>query len=255
MNVILLTDCRINIENIIKILLDNNFEIFGICFGQCVIAEDKQALCREYQLQILSKQELIKCSGIDVILSYGYTHYIPKKVFSSVKYCINFHPGLLPEYKGCYTLYYGMINGEKEWGMTAHFVNEKFDEGEIILIEKFTLDYEKTGKEIVEYIWDEVGINAVKNIVSMIKENKIPSFSQKNSKMTCGGGGYYSRERLNREKSISIGSFKTLDSKEIIKKIRAMWYPPYDGLRIKLEDEEELFLLDRKIWDTIKGKI
>lgn len=71
----------------------------------------------------------------------------------------------------------------------------------------------------------------------------------------CGGGEYYSRERLNREKFISIGSFKTLDSQEIIKKIRAMWYPPYDGLRIKLEDGEELFLLDRKIWDTIKGKI
>ena len=214
-------------------------------------------ICKNHQLLIVDKQELPAYKDIDVIFSYGYVHYIPREVFSSVRYCINFHPGLLPDYKGCYTLYYGMANNEKEWGMTAHFVNEKFDCGEIILIEKFILDYEKTGKEIVEYIWEEVGINAFKKIVFMIREGSIMSFSQKKTpKIACGGGGrYYSRERLNEEKLISIEDLKNLDSKEIVKKIRAMWYPHYDGLRLKLEDGEELFLMDRKIWDTIKNKI
>nr|WP_317381120.1 hypothetical protein [uncultured Helicobacter sp.] len=34
-----MTDCRIKIENIIGILQDNDFQIFGVCFGECLISE------------------------------------------------------------------------------------------------------------------------------------------------------------------------------------------------------------------------
>ncbi|MBX7491484.1 formyltransferase family protein [Helicobacter turcicus] len=190
MQVILLTDCRIKLEKVIAILLENGFKIAGVCFGDCKVLGTQKVLCEKYNLRILERRELFFCcSSVDVIFSYGYTYYIPKEVFSSVQYCINFHPGLLPNYKGCYTLYYGMMRNEKEWGVSAHFVNEKFDEGEIILIEKFALDYEKTGKEIAQYTWEEVGIRAFRKVVSLIKSNALTEISQKASIAHVRGGG------------------------------------------------------------------
>ncbi|MGH2645496.1 MAG: phosphoribosylglycinamide formyltransferase, partial [Chitinophagaceae bacterium] len=51
---------------------------------------------------------------------------------------INIHPALLPKHggKGMYGMYVHkavIASGEKESGITIHYVNEKYDEGEMIL--------------------------------------------------------------------------------------------------------------------------
>ncbi len=45
---------------------------------------------------------------------------------------INFHPGLLPKYKGLFPNFYSLVNNEKNIGLTLHKVNNKIDGGQII---------------------------------------------------------------------------------------------------------------------------
>lgn len=54
------------------------------------------------------------------ILSYGYDKFI------------NFHPGPLPQYRGVMPIFEVLKNQETETAICAHFMNSKFDEGNII---------------------------------------------------------------------------------------------------------------------------
>ncbi len=65
------------------------------------------------------------------------------------KKIINIHPSLLPKYGG--KGMYGdnvhnqvLMNKEKETGITIHYVNEKYDKGEIIFQKKINLNKNET---------------------------------------------------------------------------------------------------------------
>ena len=54
---------------------------------------------------------------------------------------INIHPSLLPKFKGLDT-YKRIIKRKKKTGCTVHFVNEKLDDGKIILQKAFYIKSE-----------------------------------------------------------------------------------------------------------------
>ncbi|MBK5213171.1 MAG: phosphoribosylglycinamide formyltransferase [Flavobacteriaceae bacterium] len=70
---------------------------------------------------------------------------------------INIHPALLPKYggKGMYGSFVHeavVKNNEAETGISIHFVNEKYDEGEIISQKKVKLSKKETPETIAEKI-------------------------------------------------------------------------------------------------------
>ena len=67
---------------------------------------------------------------------------------------INIHPALLPKYggKGMYGMKVHktvLDNQEKETGITIHYVNEHYDEGEFIFQQKVNIDDCDTPEDIV----------------------------------------------------------------------------------------------------------
>ncbi|PWD99233.1 phosphoribosylglycinamide formyltransferase [Marinilabilia rubra] len=74
----------------------------------------------------------------DLIVLAGFLWLVPKKIVEAFPdRIINIHPALLPQYggKGMYgdRVHQAVIdNNEKESGITIHFVNEKYDDGDII---------------------------------------------------------------------------------------------------------------------------
>ena len=78
-------------------------------------------------------EELIVKLNIDLLISHAFMRILPKKVFSAPKYgSINIHPSLLPKYRGPSPTYWALKNGEKETGLTTHFIDEGIDTGDII---------------------------------------------------------------------------------------------------------------------------
>ena len=86
----------------------------------------------------------------DLIILAGYLKKIPVELIDFFKKkIINIHPSLLPKYGG--QGMYGdnvhnqvLLNQEKETGITIHYVNEKYDRGEIIFQKKISLQNDET---------------------------------------------------------------------------------------------------------------
>ena len=56
------------------------------------------------------------------------------------KKIINIHPSLLPKFKGLNTFSRVLENNEKKSGCTVHYVNNKLDDGDIIVQKFFYLN-------------------------------------------------------------------------------------------------------------------
>lgn len=69
----------------------------------------------------------------DLIWVTDYRYILPSHLFSLAKFgAINLHPSLLPRYRGRASVNWAILNGETEVGLTAHFIDEGVDTGDII---------------------------------------------------------------------------------------------------------------------------
>ena len=89
-------------------------------------------------------------NSIDLIILAGYLKKIsPELVHAFPNKIINLHPALLPKYggKGMYGHHVHqavLAAEEKHSGITIHYVNEQYDEGNIIAQFSFDIDEEET---------------------------------------------------------------------------------------------------------------
>ncbi|WP_395625679.1 phosphoribosylglycinamide formyltransferase [Daejeonella sp.] len=89
---------------------------------------------------------LLKNLQIDLIVLAGFLWLIPENLIAAFpNRIINIHPALLPKFggKGMYgnKVHQSVLNaGEEESGITIHFVNEHFDEGETIHQSRFKIE-------------------------------------------------------------------------------------------------------------------
>lgn len=102
--------------------------------------------------------EYLRQLKIDLIVLAGFLWLMPEKLIQAFPdRIINIHPALLPQHggKGMYgdKVHLAVINsGDRETGITIHFVNEKFDDGEIIFQAKCLVDSGDDVKKIAEKI-------------------------------------------------------------------------------------------------------
>lgn len=99
-------------------------------------------------IRLLSEQ------SIDFIVLAGFLSYVPFSLISNYpKRIINIHPSLLPKYggKGMYgeRVHKAVVeHKDVESGITIHYLNEKFDDGEIIFQAKCPVLPSDTAKEV-----------------------------------------------------------------------------------------------------------
>lgn len=97
---------------------------------------------------------LLKSEQIDLIVLAGFLWLIPASLIKAFpRKIINIHPALLPKFggKGMYGMHVHRAvkaNSEKESGITIHYVNEAYDEGQIIFQKSVDLDAEDSAEMI-----------------------------------------------------------------------------------------------------------
>jgi len=78
----------------------------------------------------------------DLGIIYG-TNIIKESVFKIPRLgSVNLHQGLAPLYRGGPPIFWELYNGEREVGITVHFVEAKVDSGQIVLQETVPLVYD-----------------------------------------------------------------------------------------------------------------
>ncbi len=96
--------------------------------------------------------------NIDFIVLAGFLWKIPVTLINAYRNSIiNIHPALLPDYggKGMYgmNVHTAIINaGEKESGITIHYVDEHYDNGDIIFQDKVNIDPSDTPEMLASKI-------------------------------------------------------------------------------------------------------
>ena len=102
--------------------------------------------------------DILRDVGIDFIVLAGFLWLVPPGILSDwAGRIVNIHPALLPKFggKGMYgsKVHQAVIEaGEKETGITIHYVNEVYDDGEIIFQEKFDVLPDDTPDTIADKI-------------------------------------------------------------------------------------------------------
>jgi phosphoribosylglycinamide formyltransferase-1 len=90
--------------------------------------------------------DLLKNLQIDLIVLAGFMWLIPQNLLKAFpNKIINIHPALLPKFggKGMYgdRVHHAVMDAkEEETGITIHFIDENFDEGEIIHQSRFRIE-------------------------------------------------------------------------------------------------------------------
>ena len=90
-----------------------------------------------YQPEKVSTSEFIALMeqlNPDVIVVVAFGQKIPKALLELPAHgCINVHASLLPQYRGAAPIQYAIINGDQKTGVTTMYLNEGWDEGDMIL--------------------------------------------------------------------------------------------------------------------------
>jgi len=118
--------------------------------GQKLNESDVKKYAQKQNINILQPDNLkdegfineVKKLDPDLIIVVAFRK-IPKEIFSIPKYgTINLHASLLPNYRGAAPINWCLINNETKTGVTTFFINEKIDQGDILLQEELIISNE-----------------------------------------------------------------------------------------------------------------
>jgi phosphoribosylglycinamide formyltransferase 1 len=110
-------------------------------------------------------ERLLNSQGIEFIALAGFLQMVPPFLLEKFSNkIVNIHPALLPKHggKGMYgTKVHNAVlaAGDTETGMTIHYVNEKYDEGEVILQKSVAVTSGQTAEQLaqqvneLEHVW------------------------------------------------------------------------------------------------------
>lgn len=96
--------------------------------------------------------------SIDFVVLAGFLAHIPDALLQAYpNRIINIHPSLLPKYggKGMYGDHVHeavVAAGEKESGITIHYLNERYDEGEVVLQATCPVTLEDTPHDVAQKV-------------------------------------------------------------------------------------------------------
>ena len=188
---------------------------------------DKTA--RELALPAMTAEALAGNAGafgaVDLVVSYLYWRRIRPPILTLGRLgCINLHPAPLPDYRGLGGYNFAILNGDSEFGVSAHFVDEAIDTGDVIEVRRFGIDpARETAWSLARRSQREMLALFCDVIDRLLRDGTLPRTPQ-------GAGRYITREEMNAAKRVDPN-----DPPELVeRKIRAFWYPPYEGAYVEL---------------------
>jgi len=151
----------------------------------------------------------------DLNLSVSYDQILHRPILESAPQgFINFHSGKLPDYRGRNVVNWALINGEKEIGLTAHYVNEEIDTGDIILQRTLPIAWTEGYGDLLERVVAAFP-DLVADAVSLIANGDVEP--QPQAHLPCT---YFSK-RQNGDEWLDWSD----SSRNIYNKIRAITHP------------------------------
>lgn len=121
----------------------------------------------------------IKDCQADIFVSMSFNQIFKKEIIQiASKGVINCHAGALPQYRGRNILNWALINGESEFGITVHQVNEGIDDGDILLQKMVPILPQDDYGTLLDKSFEACSDTLLEALI-LIEKNKIKPISQK----------------------------------------------------------------------------
>ena len=148
-----------------------------------VLSNVKVPLIYTYDVNDSAFLEKLKMMNPDLIISAAYPQIFAKELIKiPPDGAVNFHPSLLPKYRGAHPHFWAIAKGEEISGLTAHYMTENIDDGHIIAQIEFPI-WQYTYSELYDKIVEEVP-TIVKNVELFFMNNNRKAQPQNHAEAT-----------------------------------------------------------------------
>ena len=113
----------------------------------------------------------------DLFVSMSFDQIMKSRIFGLPPMgTINCHAGKLPFYRGRNVLNWVLINDEREFGITVHYLDEGVDTGDIIMQEVFPIHDSDNYKSLLDKAYQECPRILTKSVIAVVQDdvNRIP---------------------------------------------------------------------------------
>ena len=123
-------------------------KIFNDCLGITSKCWSIAAVARKHGIPVTSNSDVnsdsfrehLRVKNVEFIISISGTQFYGKKLREQTPLgIVNCHGALLPKYRGLMPSFWTLANGEKFGGVSVHYVNEKIDDGPIVVQKKYPI--------------------------------------------------------------------------------------------------------------------
>ncbi len=184
-------------------------------------------------------------SDLGVAVAFG--RLINKKTIEQFKHgIINIHFSMLPKYRGASPVQYALLNGDTKTGVTAFWIDEGMDTGDIFLQKEVEISSEDTAETLFPKLI-EAGTSILKECLEKIEQKNIIRTKQM---------GEPSNAPLIEKKDYEL-NFNTMSAEQINNKVRAF---NFGKIVAKIKDKEinlkivKTSLADEKIFPNLENQ-
>jgi methionyl-tRNA formyltransferase len=188
---------------------------------------------RRHGLALVGEDELYAepPADIDVVVSFLFWNLIREPLLSLGRIgCLNFHPAPLPDYRGVGGYNVAILEGLTSWGVSCHFVDDSFDTGDLVEVERFAIDADAATAFSLDVESQEHLLALFERVMGRVAAgDPLPREPQ-------GEGRYVTRDEFEELRVVRPGD-------DLERKLRAFWYPPWPGAVLEV-DGRRLTLVD-----------
>jgi methionyl-tRNA formyltransferase len=133
-------------------------------------------------------QEQFKAMKPDLQVMAFVTLFVPEEFLNIPTHgSIQYHPSLLPAYRGASAINWPIIKGEKETGLSIFWPDNGLDTGDVLLQKKTPIsDTDTLGTVYFDRLFP-MGVEAMLESVDLVKAGKAPKIKQDEAKATYEG--------------------------------------------------------------------
>lgn len=183
----------------------------------------RSLLTRKDQLRVVKESEP------DLVVSCGYRHIVPDGILEVPEMgCLNLHPAYLPYNRGANPNVWSIIE-DTPAGVTLHYMDSGVDTGDIVARREVKTDFSDTGKDLHHRL-EDAQVELFKNIWSKVAAGDLSLTKQEEN-----AGTYHKTDDF--ESICELDGDEEIRIKDLLDRLRALTFPPYDNARIDVDGE------------------
>lgn len=156
----------------------------AVCIAGDVAAKHGLRVLTPVDVNAPESVEVLRDLAPDMIAVVAYGQILRARVLGLARCgCVNVHASLLPKYRGAAPVQWAIARGEMKTGVTTIFMNEKMDDGDIIMQAETDIGDDETAGELRDRL-AVAGADLLTRTVAAIRAGKAPRRPQDPSQAT-----------------------------------------------------------------------